>query len=127
MNDLAVIEPEVLKHLAESMPTVAIGLRETLSLFARVKSFEDIEHYFLKGAGLSTNTYRSYLASVKAFYQFTGAKHPMQTTPADIEVFYDDLLKRGVAKKTARLRIAGSRSSASRTGVAPSRRSERVP
>ena len=107
MNDLAVIEPEVLKHLEKTLPTVAVGLREALGLFARVNSFEEIEHYFLKGAGLADTTYRAYLGAVKEFYGFTEGKHPMQTIPADIEEFYDHLLKRGVARRTARLRIAG--------------------
>ena len=47
MNDLVVIGPEVLKHLEQTLPTVAIGLREALRLFAEVKSFEDIEHEFM--------------------------------------------------------------------------------
>ena len=107
MNELTIVEPEVLKKLARSMPPVAIGLRETLNLFSRVKGFEDIERFFLKGAGLAANTYRSYLASVRQFYFFAGGKHPMQVTPADIEAFYDKLLEDGTSRKTARLRIAG--------------------
>ena len=61
---------------------------------------------FLQGAGLSPNTYRSYLAAVRQFYDFTGGLHPLQVKPADIEGFYDAIAKR-VDRSTAALRIAG--------------------
>ncbi len=61
---------------------------------------------FLKGAGLSPNTYRSYLQAVKQFYVFTGGKHPFQVGPADVEAFYDDILGRA-DMSTAYLRLMG--------------------
>jgi integrase/recombinase XerD len=101
MNDLA-IRPE----LAETFPTLAEGIRKAQSVFDSIKSFADIERVFLKGAGLSPNTYRSYLQAVKQLYEFTEGKHPLQVRPSDIEAFYDDLVKR-VDRNTAYLRIRG--------------------
>jgi integrase/recombinase XerD len=92
--------------MARSFPTLVQGLRKAQSILDSIKSFEDIERVFLLGAGLSPNTYRSYLESVKQFYRFTEGKHPLQVTPGDIEAFYDDLAKR-VDRNTAALRVCG--------------------
>ena len=89
-----------------SFPGIAEGLRKAQEVFETVQSFEDIERVFLKGAGLSPNTYRAYLEAVKQFYRFTDGKHPLQVGAADIEAFYDDELKR-VDVNTAYLRIMG--------------------
>jgi site-specific recombinase XerD len=89
-----------------AFPGLAAGLREAQRIFETVKSFEDIERIFLKGAGLSANTYRCYLGSVRAFYEWSGGKHPLQITAADVEGFYDELLKR-VDRATAYNRIQG--------------------
>ena len=89
-----------------SFPGIAEGLRKAQEVFENVRSFEDVERVFLKGAGLSPNTYRSYLQAVKQFYNFTGGKHPFQANAADIEAFYDDMLKRA-DMNTAYLRIMG--------------------
>lgn len=89
-----------------SFPGIAEGLRKAQEVFETVKSFEDIERVFLKGAGLSPNTYRSYLEAVKQFYHFTKGKHPLQANAADIESFYDDVLKHA-DMNTAYLRIMG--------------------
>jgi integrase/recombinase XerD len=89
-----------------AFPGLAAGLREAQRIFESVKSFEDIERVFLKGAGLSPNTYRCYLSSVKQFYQWSGGKHPLQVTAADIEAFYDEIVKR-VDRATAYNRIQG--------------------
>jgi hypothetical protein len=48
-----------------SFPGIAEGLRKAQEVFETVQSFEDIERVFLKGAGLSPNTYRSYLQAVR--------------------------------------------------------------
>ncbi len=101
MNDLA-IRPE----MVETFPTLVEGLRKAQSVFDSIKSFADIERVFLKGAGLSPNTYRTYLQAVKQLYEFTEGKHPLQVRPSDIEAFYDDLVKR-VDRNTAYLRIRG--------------------
>jgi len=77
-----------------------------MKVFTSIQSFDDIEQVFFKGAGLSTNTYRSYLASARQFYEFTGGLHPLQVTAADIETWFDDMIKR-VDRNTAVLRIAG--------------------
>ena len=90
----------------KACPTVVEGLKRAQSIFDSIKSFEDIERIFLKGNGLASETYRSYLQSIKQLYEYTGGLNPLQITPAHIEAFYDDLMKR-VDRNTARLRIAG--------------------
>lgn len=101
MNDLT-----IRAEMAQTFPTLIEGLRKAQSILDSITSFEDIERVFLKGAGLAANTYRNYLGSVRAFYQYTEGKHPLQVTAADIECFYDDLLTR-VDRSTAYIRIAG--------------------
>ncbi len=97
----------VVREALTALPTMAQGLLRAFELMQQVKSFEDIERLFLKGAGLSINTYRSYLQSVKGFYAFTGGLNPLQVLPADIESYFDDLVSRGLDWKTILLRIAG--------------------
>jgi integrase/recombinase XerD len=99
-------ELTISSDLARSFPTIVAGLAKAQGIFESIHSFEDIERTFLKGAGLSPNTYRAYLAAVKQLYEFTKGKHPLQITPGDIEAFYDDLAKR-VDRNTAALRTAG--------------------
>lgn len=89
-----------------SFPGIAEGIRKAQEVFESVQSFKDTERVFLKGAGLSANTYRSYLEAVRQFYGFTSGKHPLQVTAADIEAFYDAVLKRADLN-TAYLRIMG--------------------
>ena len=88
------------------MPGVTEGLRRAQRVFDSIQSFEDIERTFLKGSGLSANTYRSYIGSVKQFHEWSNGKHPLTVTPADIESFYDHLAAR-VGRNTACLRIFG--------------------
>jgi site-specific recombinase XerD len=92
--------------LARSFPSVTESLQKASKLFEQIKSFDDLERLFLKGSGLSPNTYRSYLEAVKQFYQFTKGLNPLQVRPADIEAFYDDLVAR-VDRNTAYLRMRG--------------------
>jgi site-specific recombinase XerD len=98
-----IVSRENFKGLPSSLTE---GVRKAQVIFNSIKSFEDIEHVFLKGAGLSKNTYRSYLAAIKQLYEFTGHRNPLQITPADIERFYDDLIIK-VDRNTASQRIAG--------------------
>ncbi len=101
MNDLTLSA-----GMAQAFPSLVQGLRKAQTILDSIKSFADIERIFLLGAGLSPNTYRSYLTAVKQFYQFTEGKHPLQVTPADIEAFYDSIVKH-VDRNTAYLRIRG--------------------
>lgn len=101
MNDLT-ISPQ----FQESLPTVVEGLHRAQNIFESIQSFEDIERVFLKGAGLSPNTYRAYLEAVKQLYDFTDGLNPLQIQPRHIEAFYDDLVKHA-DRNTAYLRIAG--------------------
>ncbi len=89
------------------MPTMAEGLLRAYKIMQQVGSFEDVECLFLMGAGLSRNTYRAYLQSVKNFYGYTEGLNPLQVRPADIEAYYDELVDRDVNDKTIALRIAG--------------------
>jgi integrase len=103
MNDLIIPT----KELEKLYPTLPGSLKKTYQVLKSIESFEDVERIFLKGAGLSINTYRNYLEAVKQFYKYTKNKLPTQCTPADIECFYDSLIEKGVDRNTARLRIAG--------------------
>ncbi|MCX7038665.1 MAG: hypothetical protein NT005_05995 [Spirochaetes bacterium] len=69
MNDLTVCI-----HVAHGFPTICEELRRAQTIIDSIKSFEDFEHVFLMGQGLSPNTYRSYLEAVKQFYTFTEGK-----------------------------------------------------
>ena len=102
-TDLMAISKEKIELAA---PLYA-GIEKALSIFDEIKSFADIERLFLKGSGLSPNTYRSYLTSIRKFYIFMGGLNPLQVTPAHIENFYDDLIENGVSKSSAALRIWG--------------------
>ena len=101
MNELMTLEK---KTLAEPLTA---GIEKALSIFESVKSFDDLERLFLMGSGLSVNTYRSYLTSIRAFYKFNNGLNPLQVTPGNIESFYDDLIKNGSTRNTAMLRISG--------------------
>jgi len=108
MNDLIVFkEPaEALRQIQSYFPNILDALSKARTLFEQIKSFEDVETYLLRGAGLSPNTYRSYLTSVKQLYEFTAGLNPLQITPGHIEGFYDHIVKR-VDRNTACLRIRG--------------------
>lgn len=100
MNDL------ILRDFEERFPTCAHGVRSAFDVFDSIKSFDDIERVFLRGAGLSPNTYRTYLTAVKQFYEWSKGTHPLQVTPADVEAFYDAIAPK-VDRNTACLRIRG--------------------
>lgn len=89
-----------------AFPGVAESLKRAMELLSSVRSFDDIERLFLRGAGLSPNTYSSYLTAVKQFYHFTDGMNPLQVIPADVEAFYDHLVAK-VDVSTAYVRIAG--------------------
>jgi integrase/recombinase XerD len=101
MNDL-VLSTEFKK----CFPTIDEGIRKAFNLFNQVQGFEDLERLFLKGNGLSPNTYQAYHAAVKQFYAFTNGLHPFQVLPADIENFYDSIMEK-VDRNTAAVRVAG--------------------
>ncbi len=92
--------------LQKVFPTLAEGLVKAQGIFQQIKSFEDVERLFLMGAGLSPNTYRSYLQAIKQFYEFTNGLNPLQVRPGDVEAFYDHIVKK-VDRNTAYLRIRG--------------------
>jgi len=108
LNDLILPgEPmEVLRQTHFYFPNIVEALREARTLFERIQSFEDVETYLLRGAGLSPNTYRSYLTAVRQLYDYTGGLNPLQVTPGHIEAYYDDIAKH-VDRNTAYLRIRG--------------------
>jgi len=108
VNDLALPgEPaEVLRQIHSYFPNILEALRKARTLFERIQSFEDVETYLLRGAGLSPNTYRAYLTAVKQLYEYTEGLNPLQVTPGHIEGFYDHLVKH-VDRNTAYLRIRG--------------------
>ena len=101
MNDLI-----IRSDMQRAFPTMAAGLIRAQNIFEQIKSFEDVERLFLLGSGLSVNTYKNYLQSVKQFYRFTNGLNPLQVRPGDIEAFYDHIVKK-VDRNTACLRIRG--------------------
>jgi len=105
MNELTIRE----NGIGDQFPTIKEGLRRAKNIFDSIHSFEDIENVFLKGLGLSINTYKSYLEAIKQFYHFTNGLNPIQCTDKHIENFYDYLIEKGLDTATASLRIAGLR------------------
>ena len=101
MNDLIIPS-----KFQTTFPTIAQGLKKAMDLFSEIQSFEDLERCLLKGQGLSKNTYSTYLSAIRGFYEFTNGKHPLQVRPADIECWYDDLLKT-VDRNSACIKIYG--------------------
>jgi site-specific recombinase XerD len=71
-----------------------------LDAFENIKDFEDVERVFLRGQGLSPNSYRTYRQAIKTFYEWTKGKHPLKVAPADVEAFYD-ARARAVDRNTA--------------------------
>jgi hypothetical protein len=90
----------------KAFPGLAEELWEAQRVFETVRSFEDIERVFLKGAGLSAYNYRRNLGSASAFYEWSGGKHPLRITAGDLEGFYDELVKR-LDRATAYNKIQG--------------------
>ncbi len=101
MNELTVVGEDLKKF-----PMIYQGIKIAEDIFDSIKSWEDIERVFFKGNGLSKHTYRSYMASTKEFFLFTNNLHPLKVTPAHIEMWYDDMVKR-LDKKSVVLKIAG--------------------
>jgi integrase len=101
VNDLTIPS-----NLSKRFPRLEQIIKQAAGLFDSINSFEDVETYLLRGAGLSQHTYRSYLTAVRQLYEFTDGLNPLQVTPGHIEAFYDDLVKR-VDRNTAYLRIRG--------------------
>lgn len=101
MNDLIIPS-----QLSKRFPRLEAIIKQAASLFDAINRFEDVEMYLLRGAGLSPNTYRSYLTAVRQLYEFTEGLNPLQVTPGHIEAFYDYLIQR-VDRNTAYLRIRG--------------------
>ena len=71
-----------------------------------VRNFDDLEALYLRGDGLSANTYRNYRLAVKDFYNFTDGLNPLQVSIGHIEMYYDSIAKK-LDPNTAYLRIAG--------------------
>jgi len=95
--------------LLSNVPALRKGLQRAADLFAKVHSFEDLELYFLRGAGLSPCTYRSYIGAVKDFYTWSGGLHPFQVQAAHIDKWYDAMVRRGLGANSARVRLFGLR------------------
>lgn len=73
-------------------PNFMEGFRKAAAIVRKIRSFEDIELHLLKGQGLSPNTYRSYMVSIRQLYRLTGGLSPFQIRPSHIEAFYDMIL-----------------------------------
>ncbi len=89
-----------------NFPGLEEGLKKALSVFGKIKTFEDVEIHLLRGQGLAPGTYRTYLTAVKQLYQFTDGLSPLQISKGHIEKFHEYLAKH-VSMKTACVRMAG--------------------
>jgi len=88
-------------------PNAASGWRKALDIMARIKSWEDVETYLLRGAGLSARTYESYLSAVRGLYNHTGGLNPFQVTPGHVESYLDSIIAKGGKRNTAAARAYG--------------------
>ena len=105
MNELAIPD-----SLRTTLPRIADEFEKAQSLLHAVNSFADVERIFLRGQGLSPTTYRSYMAAVRGFYEFSEGLNPLQITPAWIEEYFDHLKAKGNSEGTCYTRIAGMKS-----------------
>ena len=102
MNELSTISKDDL-GISQFFPNN--NLQNLMADLIEVNSWDDFARRFLLGEGKSKETYRSYLASCKQFYDFTGGLHPMQAgTPEWIEQFYDALSCKDLNSKAVRMR-----------------------
>lgn len=94
-------------ELSKLQENVISKLLTELKADLEITSWADFERRFLLGTGKALQTYRSYRASCKQFYEFTGGQHPWAVAdPSWIESFYDSLT---VDLNTKALRIKGIR------------------
>ncbi len=87
MTDL--ITTDQISKMISFIPTARAAVDSTYKLVGLINSFDDVENYLLKGAGLAAGTYHVYMVSVRQLYQFSGHLHPFQVTLGIIESFYD--------------------------------------
>ncbi len=106
LSEVLMNELTLTNQFTTAFPTMRAGIEKAFNIFNSIKSFDDIERIFLMGAGLSRNTYKSYLTAVKQFYSFTNHLNPLQVIPADVERFYDDIRAK-VDINTAYQRVKG--------------------
>ena len=99
MNELMTLEKDV-----EQYPMIFEGLKKIEDIFDSINSWEDIERVFFKGNGLAKNTYKTYMAATKEFFEFTDNLHPLKVKPAHIEMWYDNMVER-LNKKSVVVKI----------------------
>ena len=101
MTDLTIFEES-----ATQFPTIYEGLKRAQSIFDSINSWDDIKKIFFDGNGLSANTYKNYLWDIKSFYEYSGHKNPLQITVADVEGWFDWMMKKN-DRRTCVRRITG--------------------
>jgi len=106
VKELTWDSPDILEGIKTCFPNILKGLQIALPFYRQIKSFEDVETYLLRCAGLSPNTYRAYLIAVKQLYYFTNGLNPLFITPLHIKRYYDSIIRK-VDRNTACLRIRG--------------------
>jgi len=96
MTDIA-LRPntQIVDTFLRNNPNAGQGWKRAADIMARIRSWDDVETYLLRGAGLSPRTYAAYLSAVKGLYQYTGGLTPFQVTPGHVEGYIDSLAKRG--------------------------------
>lgn len=100
-------EVALASNFTKCFPTISAGVAKAEKIYSSIRSFDDIERLFLKGAGLSPTTYETYKKAYKYFYDYTEGKHIFRILPGDVECWYDSMIERGIDRNTACLRVKG--------------------
>ncbi len=104
MTDL--ITTDQISKMLSFVPSARTAIASTYKLCGLINSFDDVENYLLKGAGLAAGSYRTYMTAVRQLYRYTNGLHPFQITAGHIEGFYDHW-SRKVSRRTASSKITG--------------------
>ncbi len=83
------ITTDQISKMISFVPSARSAIASTYKLCGLINSFDDIENFLLKGAGLAAGTYHVYMVTVRQLYRFTDGLHPFQITLGHVEAFYD--------------------------------------
>lgn len=101
MNELAIYE----KTLPGMWERLNEDARRILEAHMTIKSYADLESWYLLGSGLAATTYRSYMVAVRSFWKFTEGLTPFQVEVRHIEAWYDSMAE--LDKNTRYGRVRG--------------------
>ncbi len=69
MTDL--ITTDQISKMLSFVPSARTAIASTYKLCGLINSFDDVENYLLKGAGLAAGSYRTYMSAVRQLYRYT--------------------------------------------------------